>query len=285
MGPRAVLRGLGLRNGDFYRFPLTTTAVEWDYASFIQSMDCSEEAEDGKQWKVTLQYGPFDWTSQGGATTEAASDGRFDPFAVPPKVHWGSNKFERFCIKDALGNPITNTVNDPFDPPLKRDDSRPLLTITRNEPSFDASLAQTFKDHVNAGPFLGYDPNTVKCHDITADKVYHADYGYYAEVTYEFEIREYQIDASGNILVNGWFETVLNAGLRQIDINGNPAQIMINNTPVTSPVMLTTGGRYVGAAGQPHYIDFQIYPSADFDKLNIDKDILNYKSVPGAGGS
>jgi len=231
MGPRAVLRGLGLRNGDFYRFPLTTTAVEWDYASFIQSMDCSEEAEDGKQWKVTLQYGPFDWTSQGGATTEAASDGRFDPFAVPPKVHWGSNKFERFCIKDALG------------------------------------------------------PNTVKCHDITADKVYHADYGYYAEVTYEFEIREYQIDASGNILVNGWFETVLNAGLRQIDINGNPAQIMINNTPVTSPVMLTTGGRYVGAAGQPHYIDFQIYPSADFDKLNIDKDILNYKSVPGAGGS
>ena len=85
MGIRSVIQALGFRNGDWYRWPLVGTANEWDYGSFIQSIQAQEVADDGKQWRVSLDFAPFDWTTQGGATTEAAADGRFDPFKVPPR--------------------------------------------------------------------------------------------------------------------------------------------------------------------------------------------------------
>ena len=289
MGPRAIAKALSLRFGDYYQHPLTTTPTEWDYGSYVQSIGLKEEGDDGKQWLCSLTYGPFNWAEQGGATSEAASEGQTNPFNVPPKVSFGSAKFERDCAKDATNKPIVNNVGDPFDPPLKRDDSRPTLTIVRNEPSFDSQYVQTFKDTVNKGLFLEtYLPNTVKCADVTAEREYQADWGYYWVVTYSFEIREFITDAANNVIVAGWFEIQPNVGLRELKTPFTPSAglkpIRIQGEAVTKPVMIGQDGTY-DPAFDPCYLQFQLYPLADFDKFNFPKDLLTVSSIPGGGGS
>ena len=292
VGPRAVVQGLGLSNGDSYRYPVApgTTAVEWDYGSFIDSVDAAKDAEDGCQWKVTIKYLPFDWASQGGATGAAAALGQFDPFAIPPQVQWGSQKFEAYLTKDANGNPLQNTAGDPFDPPPKRDDSRPVLTIVRNEATFDPLYAGNYKDTCNGTVFLGYDINTVKCDDIVAKREYHADYGYYWEVTYTFTLRLVRYDSSNVLIDNGWTEEILNCGLRQISVaDGNAHQILIDKAPVSAPVLLNKAGQYIGPSSgvtaTPIYLEFQIYPQMDYTVFNFPSDMLTVSSVPGLGGS
>jgi hypothetical protein len=288
MGPRAVAKALDNKIGRYYEHPVTTTTTEWDYGSFQQSIDMREEGDDGKQWLITLTYAPFNWVEQGGATTEAAAEGQTDPFKVPIKVSFGTTKFERFCIKDNNDNPVVNNVGDPFDPPIKRDDSRATLTLVRNEPTFNSQYVQTFKDTVNKDTFLTiYQPNTVKCADVTAEREYQADWGYYWVVTYHFEIREFTTDAQNNIIYEGWTEVILNAGLRELDPAGAAGAvkpILIKGAPVTSPVMIDKNGKYTPGA-DPSYLRFQIYPLMDFSKFNFPNDLLTVGSIPGRAGS
>ena len=286
MGPRAIVKALGLRNGDYYRFPWATTATEWDYSSFIQQMSAKKTADDGRQWLVELEYGPFDWTGIGGATADAAAEGRIDPFAIPPQVSWGSAKREFALLKDVNGKPIRNTAGDPFDPPLTREITTPVLTIVRNEPTFDPLTVTKYVDTTNGTVFLGFDTNVVKCADVVSKRDYHADYGYYWEVTYSFEVRPVRYDSTGRLTDNGWVREVLNAGLREIDVvSGDRQQIIIDQHVVTSPVLLTQGGVYIEALGDdPYYLEFQIYPQLDYSIFNFPDDLLTVQSVAGFGG-
>jgi hypothetical protein len=288
MGPRAVAKALSFKVGAGYSHPITTPATEWDYGNYLQGFDIKEEGDDGRQWLCTLTFGPFNWVEQGGATTEAAGEGQTDPFKVPIKVSFGTAKFERNCVKDNQGLPVLNNVGDPFDPAIKRDDSRATLTLVRNEPTFNSQYVQTFKDTVNKGVFLTiYQPNTVKCSDVTAERDYQADWGYYWVVTYQFEIREFVVDALNNIIYEGWTEVVLNTGLRELDTtgpSGSLAPILIKGAPVTSPVMINKDGLY-NPQSEPAYLRFQLYPLQDFDKFNFPADLLTVGSVPGPPGS
>lgn len=291
MGPRAVAKALSVRVGDQYSHPITTTPTEWDYGNYLQGFDIKEEGDDGRQWLCTLNYAQFNWAEQGGATTEAASEGQTDPFKVPLKVSFGTAKYERECAKDARGKPIENTVGDPFDQPIKRDDSRGTLTIVRNEPTFNSQYVQTFKDTVNQDVFLTiYAPNTVKCADVTAEREYDADWGYYWVVTYLFEIREQITDAANNVIYNGWIEEVPNLGLREwVDVTdhskGVQAVLFGDGTPATKPVQLSETGLYLGGDADPFYRSFQLYPLQDFEKFNFPRDLLTVGSIPGRGGS
>jgi len=289
MGMRAVAKALSFRVGDSYIHPLTTTPTEWDYGSYLQGFDLKEEGDDGKQWLCTLNYGQFNWAEQGGATTEAASDGQTSPFSVPPKVSFGSARYERECHLDNKGKAIVNTVGDPYDPPLKRDDSRGTLTIVRNEPTFNSQYVQTFKDTCNQDVFLAiYAPNTVKCADVVAEREYHADYGYYWVVTYQFEIREFVTDASNNVIYAGWTEMIPNSGLHELKTPFDPTQgkkpIILGGAPATKPVLINQNGVYAPGA-DPYYLKFQLYPLQDFSKFNFADDLLTVSSVPGGGGS
>jgi len=288
MGPRAVAKALSFRVGAQYAHPLTSTATEWDYGNYLQGFDIKEESDDGKQWLCTLTYGPFNWTEQGGATTEAAAEGQTDPFKVPIKVSFGTAKYEREITADMRGKPIVNSVGDPFDPAMKRDDSRGVLTLVRNEPTFNSQYVQTFKDTCNKDVFLTiYKANTVKCSDVTAERDYQADWGYFWVVTYVFEIRESITLDDGTVVADGWNELVLNKGLREYDPDGGPGslrQVLIKGCPVTSPVPIGVNGDYK-PGNDPYYRAFQIYPLQDFSKFNFPDDLLTVGSVPGQGGS
>lgn len=290
MGMRAVAKGLGLRIGTYYSHPLFSgVPTEWDYTCYLQSFDLKEEGDDGMQWLCTLNYGPFNWTEQGGATTEAAAEGQTDPFKVPIRVSFGTAKYEREITLDMRGKPIENNVGDPFDPPMKRDDSRGTLTLVRNEPTFNSQYVQTFKDTCNQDMFLTiYKANTVKCADVTAEREYQADWGYYWVVTYQFEIRESITLPDGTLITDGWNELVLNKGLRHYKNPVIPSDgltpIIIGGSPVTSPVPISVNGHY-DPGNDPFYRAFQVYPLQDFSKFNFPDDLLTVGSTPGPPGS
>lgn len=297
MGPRALLKNLGIKNGDNYQFPLyqpgtvnkNANPSEYDLSSFVQSLDIKEEASDGKQWRATIQYGPFDWTGQGGYSGSGAEDSVQSPFAIPPQVRWSSAKYEQFCNFDNQGKKICNTAGDPFDPTLKRDDSRPVLTVVQNQEFFDIGSVQQYKDAVNSDVFLGFVPNTVKCQDITAERMYSADWGYYWQVTYVFEIRPIVYASDGKTVIsNGWTELVLNAGTRELKMGAtDQTPILINGAPITTPVLLSQSGQsFIGTGVRPveYYVPFNLYPQIPFAGLPIDQNLLTVGSSGTIGG-
>jgi len=73
-----------------------------------------------------------------------------DPLSDPVKVSWGSWTETRAVIKDRDGNPIVNSANFWFDPPVEETFHHPMVTITRNVSSYDPDDADEYIDTVNA---------------------------------------------------------------------------------------------------------------------------------------
>ncbi len=297
---QAVL-GIGAVQGAYYRFPLPelvggaislTTPTEQDTGSFCQSMEIAQDAEDSRQWKVVLQYSSYDiFHELGGSNVQ---NGSINPIEMAPEVHWSSAKFEVSNVLDINGIPFINTAGDPLENPPKTEETRQVLLFTRNESDYQEQWAQQFRDSVNGTVFLGYQPNQVKCKDIQGKRIYSTDYGYYWQVSYEFEFRigyttmvtaaEGDVDTIGEGFFNpsttttGWYAVVLNAGLRQlVGGTGSPKQITIDGSLVTAPVPLQQNGAYVPlttAGTDPFYLQFVLYPAQDFSLLNIPNNVL-----------
>lgn len=277
-GPIDILNSFPLAIGDNYRYPIAAggSSTEQDTGSFLQSVSLEPESEDQLQWIATMQFGPFDVRHQLGSSV--ISQGLIDPTERAPEVYWTTAKYGRSKTEDEStnfdeegnstgGKPYLNTVGDPLLDPPSVEESRPCLKITRNESTYNDDYAGQFKDCVNEDEFLGYPPNTVKCADITGERFYDPDWGYYFRVTYQFEMRD---DDDGN----GYTNRVLNAGYRQkVGGTGDPQQITINGQPITDAVPLQQDGSYQPDA-DPYYLEFQDYPKTSFAALNIPAEIL-----------
>lgn len=278
VGPLQVVSSIGVRLGQTYRFPLlASTPTETDTGSFVQSIKADQDSEDGLQWIVSIEYGPFDVVHQLGNSD--LGRGIVCPTDRAYEVWEETAKFERFKTEDedldpdtGEGQPYVNTVGDPLLDPPATEETRPVINIARNEASYNDAWAAQFKDCVNQGEFLGYPPNTVKCKDIKPERIYDPDWGYYFRVVYQFEIRD---DEDGN----GFTHLVLNAGYRQKkDGAGDPINVTdANGQQVTDAVPLQKDGSYK-PGGDPYYLQFYPFPSVDFSLLNFPDDILQLNS-------
>ncbi len=293
---RDAILGTGGVQGATYRFPLPelngsggpSVPTEIDTGSFCQSIEIVQQAEDGMQYLVTLQYSPFDVGHELG--NSQVQNGSVNPIEMAPEVHWSSAKYEVNYPMDVNGIPFTNTAGDPFDPPPKTEETRQVLMFVRNDQQYVEAWAQQYRDSVNADVFLGYQPNQVKCRDIQGKRIYTADYGYYWQVSYEFEFRigttvtvtaaEGGIDAIAGAgsapatVTTGWYANINNTGLRQlVGGMGTPQQITIDGALITSPVCLQQDGSYAPGS-DPYFVQFVLYPAQIFANLNIPNDVL-----------
>lgn len=220
-----------------------------DFGSFVQSITAECSDSDGKGWTITAEYGPYD-----------ANQWPQNPTERTPKVSWSFAQFEAIADQDVDGNPILNTAFDYFDPPVTKDDSRPILTIVRNEATFDENLAEDYKDTVNADAFWGKDAKTVKVSNISAEWAFDSDIGFYFIVTYEFHVNK-----------DGWKKKPLNQGMRQLSSDGSKQQqILVNGAPISSPALLDEDGVVLAAGADPVYLEFEVYPAVDFGIFNMD---------------
>jgi hypothetical protein len=282
---QAVL-GIGCVQGAYYRFPLPelnpptaeltppTSPTEIDTGSFAQTIEIKQDADDARQWIVTIQYSSFDVAHEFGSSN--TQNGSINPLEMAPEVHWSSAKFDSVYPTDLTGQPFRNTVGDPLENPPPREESRQVLNFTRNEAIYIESWAQQYRDSCNSDTFLGFSPYQVKCKDIQGKRIYTADYGYFWQVTYEFEFRIVNIvNQDGSVTTYGFEDLVLNTGLRKLGDDGKPAQITIGGSLITSPILLDQDGKPItDPTVSPVYLVFRNYSTNPFAFLNIPDDIL-----------
>lgn len=196
---------------------------------------CATYSDDPLHWLVTAYYD----TSR---LVTAATD---NPLNQPAEISWGGSQFSRPLMFDAQGVPVVTSAGNRFDPPLEKEDSRPTLTIQRNEATFSAATAQLYRDAVNADIFATAPPGFAKITSITADR--QVDFGLvYWRTKYEIQFKDdsfyyfvldqdYRAGANGSnyavgpppsgIAPNGLFRDVL------------------DNTPLSNPTLLGGTGQ------------------------------------------
>lgn len=232
-----------------------STGYEYDDGSFVQSLKAQEVSEDGKQWDVSVEYGPY-------------NAGLFpvDVISWPFELTVDGQKYERAITKDVSGNAIVNSAKSPFQEPVTVDDSRTLIKVVRNEPilTYDFTLAELYNDKVNNATWNGYAAKTVKCSGIVPGKAQYDSntQTWYFAVTYTFEVNR-----------DTWTRNLLDQGFCVLDSSSPPKQKAVKGVdgqPVSDPVLLDGSGNQLATTGTPVFLSYEVYPAVDFGVFNMD---------------
>jgi hypothetical protein len=254
VGDLDVIAAPGIpRRGDVY-----ATGDSTDLGSIVKEISAEQDSDNPRVWIVRVEYGP--------PANEREQDQEPNPLLRPAVLSWGFAKSSRVAWRDSKGKPVVNSAGEFFDPPVECDDSRPVLTISRNERSFNPALAISYQDSVNADSFLGFRPGVVKVAGISATNQVENNFFYWA-VHYEFEFRREGwtteiLDQGRNRLVDGKLVPIY-----QRDKNGQP----IDNLIVAVPVKLNgEGGELVNSNPEiAHYVPYFFYKSLPFSALRL----------------
>jgi hypothetical protein len=257
-GPKAIreaLQAAGYTIGTPYASGVISDAwYEVDAGAFLVDIGLDEEGgdeADGRTWLVDLAYGP--WTPK-----------EQNPLNEPVEF---SQEFETFEIpvdEDTSGNAVVNSAWDRFDPPVVRDDSRPIITFTRNEqwpPNW--ALYRDYKDAVNDAAWFGFPakaakfnaPRVIRLKDQYLAETFPTSGGFYAHVTYRF-----------NIAADTWTKRVLNQGFRYKS-GADRKVALVDGLPAQTPVLLNSSGAITTT---PHWLTFDVYKTRDFGALNLE---------------
>lgn len=245
IGAGVVREAVGWVRGEPYQ-----TSTEFDNGAFCVGINASCKDDDGLGWTVTVNFGP---PPQGqDSPTE-------NPLNQPSQVAWSFAQFERPVDKTVDGEAIVNTAGDPFANEILRDDSRPVLAFTRNEASFNASLAYSYRDTVNSDPFMGAAPGQVKVSNISGARQFDPNFGFYWTVSYEFMFS-----------ADGFEKKIVSAGLREKNDQGKPANILVQGQPINDPALLDKKGKQLKPGAPPHIQEFKIYNETSFSAFNLE---------------
>lgn len=209
----------------------------------LLSVTASGESEDGCDFTVTAEYGRRE--------TEE------NPLDEPADIQWGFAQFQKPVQYDINNQPILNSAGDPVTD-QEIDDSRLVLTVTRNEASFNPLLAFQYRDAVNATPFKGCPIGTVKVANIGAvEKHDKPDFGVYYTVTYTFHFDP-----------KGFDRIILDQGYRE-KIDGKMKHILVQGQKITEPHLLDGTGKKLPVDGQPRFKTWRVYPRLPFGVFNF----------------
>lgn len=179
---------------------------------------------------VKATASPFVWMLVATYDTSRLVDVVVDnPLNQPAEISWAFTEYERPLVRDARGVSLVNTSGEAFDPPLTVPDSRPVVTITRNEPFFSPALAVAYQDAVNLDIFAGALPRAAKVNAINGVRQIDLGLVYY-KVTYEIQFRRELFDLY-----------VLDQGYR--DINKKLFRDPVDFAPLSNPTLLNGKGK------------------------------------------
>ncbi len=249
-GPLTAARATGVpRRGALY-----SAGNEVDLAARVRRITPSQNPESPRLWEIRIEYD----------TVREEQDE--NPLNRPYEVNWDFAQFTRPVWRDIFGNAILNSARQYYDPPVEIDDSRPVLSVTRNEGGFNPGLAIEFQDAINSDTFLGFSPGTVKVAKIAAQSQFENNW-FYWRVTYEFNFRR-----------EGWNISILDQGRYELR-NGKPVPIREFDTSgveipfshVTDPVPLNGAGLRLPNPSPDTVIygTYQVYRERDFSFLNL----------------
>jgi len=221
-----------------------------DMPEFIGDMvllnySAESSSEDGLDWIVTANYG----------TPEEEEN----PLNERPKVSWSLAQFQENVEYDINGKPILNSAGEPYSEPVQIDQSRLVLTITRNEASFNPALALAYADAVSATTFKGAPAGKVKVANIASTEEEHKNVagGVYSKTTYTFHFNS-----------RGFQKKLLDHGFRE-KVEGKLKHILVQGQKITEAALLDGTGKQLPEGGQPKFKDWHVYPKLPFGIFNF----------------
>lgn len=189
------------------------------------------------------------------------------PLLEEPRWTWTFATSNEPFDRDEDGNPITNSSDEAWDPPVTKDYYDLVLHIERSEAAFNPILAYQYKGAINSDVFLGFPIGKVLCAVWDADKAQAGDLIYY-KVTYEFHIR-----------FDGWKLKLIDKGFREKDgenEDGTPAYLPIVNADGTissQPALLNGSGKKLTqakiSAGNLSVLEFTVNRSLPFNVMKL----------------
>lgn len=184
---------------------------EEDADALCRRVRATQSGDDPYEWTVVCEYNnrtsdpalisqdggkPFKGSKEPGTGDVQSAD--VSPLNKLPDIRWSFRKYtvpaEFGLIENPIdhtwtenvADPVVNSANKKFDPPIEKEDSRLVLTYVRNEPAFEPAIAWQYADSINSAIWLGFPPKMVKCTGIGGVRKFENKQLFW-EITYEFE--------------------------------------------------------------------------------------------------
>jgi hypothetical protein len=220
---------LGIRIPNLFSSYIEPNGITFDLTAIARKIEAGQDDADPLTWLVTVSYSNH---------TDQPELGNPNPLLRPAEIKWSFAQFQRIADIDQFNNPVVNSAGEPFDPPLEKDDSRPVLVITRPEAGIDPGLFYQYRDAINSDPFFGAPAGTAKVQSIEATRRFENNF-YFWDVTYTIHFRP-----------DGWDLNVLDQGYNALDANGQPTVRILDKygQALAKPALLNGLGQKLSSA-------------------------------------
>lgn len=231
-------------------------------------------------WTVEIRHETPKSSKSGGKNTRQPSTAnpnptseRGSPVNEPWEISGSFAQFQRPTTKDMNGDPLQNTVEEPFVPAIEIDDSRKTLVLRKNTSTISLANWVDYSDKVNSVAMWGLLPRQIKLNQWNWSVRFYGPGIGYVENQWEFHI-SYERDDAGTVV--GWTHVILNEGFRKLvnagesDPEKRYARITMKDQPSSKPTLLDVNSQPITAGvGTPYYNKFQIYEERDFRNIGI----------------
>jgi hypothetical protein len=222
--------------------------------------------EDSFAWCVSLQVdqfsGRFGWI----VTANYSSERELSevPTNDPAIITWSSEQFQRPAVFDKDGNAIVNSAGDPFDPPNMMDDSRRVVTVTKNLTTVPAWIL-TYQDAVNSDVFtvdgVSIGAGLAKIQSVSVGEVQSRNATSFRTVSFTIHLQK-----------DGWLLEPLDAGFREIDYASGSLVNILNpgdSEQPSAPVPLDGSGAALDNPSTTNnvFLSFTVYETKVFSAL------------------
>jgi hypothetical protein len=210
--------------------------------------------DTAKLWRAIIQF----TNNPGGLPARDPSDPTVFPWNEPAEIETYTVKDKEPVLFDLNGKLIASSAGEPYDPVQERDRTRFTLRIARNVQFSDVGNNATYRDCINADPFFGCAPFTVKVDSPgVVKRLWFGGTPYYHE-TWEFAIN-----------TDGWLTRLYDYGMyRKVGDGANASLEAIrdlHNQPLSAPRLLNGTGGLLPVGSAPVFIrPDQTVPAIDY---------------------
>lgn len=225
----------------------------------------SAHPEDANAFCVELTVENTDpfagWTVTANYSDERQIDD--DPTNDEAEISWGSEQFQKPAVFDLNNNLILNSAGDPFDPPAMMDDSRRVVTVSKNLAVVPAWILD-YQDAVNSDVFsvdgLSIGVGKAKMQSVTVSPKQRRNSTVFRVVNFTIHLQR-----------DGWLLDILDAGFRRIVSGGRENIRNQDGELITAPVPLNGFGQPIANPTVTNCVfrSFTVYKTRAFSSLPL----------------
>lgn len=231
--------------------PLIGSAHPEDANAFCIELTV-ENTEPYAGWTVTANY----------SDERVIDDNPTDDAA---EINWGSEQFQKVAVVDRDGNLIVNSAGDLFDPPAMIDDSRRVVTVSKNLATVPSWILD-YQDAINSDTFtidgISIGVGKAKMQAVTVGPKQRRNSTVFRTVNFTIHLQR-----------DGWVLDILDAGFNRI-----PTGDTSNRVPITLDGVLPSAPYPLNGAGAPLknpsptncvFRSFNVYKTRTFSTLPL----------------